>query len=105
RLREGSTEITNLTGSRWCEAEITRLRAHFCARDAEESVALLRSSLATAREQGAKLWELRAATDMARLLRNGRDYDAARETLAPVYARFSEGPQLPELGTARALLH
>jgi class 3 adenylate cyclase len=103
-LLDRAAEIINVTGSRWCQAEVTRLQALYCTRDAGESMALLRSSLATAREQGAKLWELRAATDLARLLRDRGDPDAARETLAPVSAWFSEGLHMPDLVTARALL-
>ena len=103
-LLERAAEIINATGSRWCEAEVTRLRARFCAREEEESLALLRSSLAIARTQGAKLWELRAARDMARLLSDRGDYDAARQMLAPVYARFSPGSEIADLVTARVLL-
>jgi len=103
-LLKRASEIGDITGSRWCQAEVTRLQALYCVRDAEESMALLRSSLAMAREQGAKLWELRAATDIARLLRDRGDHDAARETLAPVTAWFSEGSDMPDLVTARELL-
>ena len=103
-LLDRAAEIIELTGSRWCEAEVVRLRARFCARDADESLAMLRLSLVTATEQGAKLWQLRAATDIAKLLRSRGDYDAACETLAPVYESFSEGAQIPDLIAARALL-
>jgi len=103
-LLDRAAEIIELTGSRWCEAEVIRLRARFCARDADESLAMLRLSLVTATEQGAKLWQLRAATDIARLLRSRDDYDAARETLAPVYESLSEGAQMPDLVAARALV-
>jgi predicted ATPase len=103
-LLNRAAEIIELTGSRWFEAEVGRLRAQYCARDAEESLAMLRSSLATARQQGAKLWELRAATDMARLLRVRGDRESAREVLAPVYGSFSEGSEMPDIVAARALL-
>jgi class 3 adenylate cyclase/predicted ATPase len=102
-LLERAAEIVNSTGARWCEPEIARLQAR-CTRNAEEAIALLRFSLALAREQGAKLWELRAATDLARLLHERRDNDAAREMLAPVYAWFSKGTNTPDLVAARALL-
>ena len=104
QLLNRAAEIIALTGSRWCEAEVTRLRARYCARDAEESLAMLRSSLATARRQRAKLWELRAAADMARLLRDRDDHDGAREALLPVYGSFSEGSEIPDLVTARTLI-
>ena len=103
-LLERAAEIVNITGARWCEAEIARLQARYSTRDAEAAAVLLRASLATAREQGAKLWELRAATDMARLLRDRGDHDAAREMLAPVYGWFSKGTDTPDVVAARALL-
>ena len=103
-LLERAAEIVNITGARWCEAEIARLQARYSANDAEAAIVLLRASLATAREQGAKLWELRAATDMARLLHDRGDHDAAREVLAPVYGWFSAGTDTPDLVAARALL-
>lgn len=103
-MLDRAAEIVNLTGSRWCEAEIVRLQARYGAGNAEKSIALLRSSLAIAREQGAKLWELRTATDMARLLRDLGDPDGARTVLAPVYAWFTEGLEAPDLVAARKLL-
>ncbi len=103
-LLERAAEIVNITGARWCEAEIARLQARYSARDAEAAIVLMRASLATAREQGAKLWELRAATDMARLLRDRGDHDAAREMLAAVCGWFSKGTDIPDLEVARALL-
>lgn len=103
-MLERAAEIVNLTNSRWCEAEILRLQAHYGARDAEHAVALLRSSLAIARDQGAKLWELRTATDMARLLRDLGDTAGARAVLAPVYGWFTEGLGTPNLVAARKLL-
>ena len=92
-LLERAAEIVKLTGSRWCEAEIIRLQARYGARDAEQAIALLRSSLVLAREQGAKLWELRTATDMARLLRDLGDKGGAQAVLAPVYGWFTEGSE------------
>jgi predicted ATPase len=65
---------------------------------------LLRSSLAIAREQGAKLWELRTAMDMAKLLQDHGDPSAARTVLAPVYGWFAEGLETADLAGARALL-
>jgi class 3 adenylate cyclase len=103
-MLERAADITNLTGSRWCEAEIIRLQARYGARDAEQAVALLRSSLALAREQGAKLWELRTATDMARLLRDLGDAAGARAVLAPVYGWFTEGMETSDVVEAQTLL-
>jgi class 3 adenylate cyclase len=103
-MLERAAEIVNLTGSRWCEAEIVRLQARYGARDAEQTIAFLHSSLAIARKQGAKLWELRTATDMAKLLCDLGDPGAARTVLVPVYGWFTEGSGTPDLTTARELL-
>jgi predicted ATPase len=103
-LLDRGAELMSLTGEWWCEAELTRLRARFSARDRDESAALLERALATARDQGAKLWQLRAATDLARLHRDVSGPDAAYATLGPVYAAFSEGFELPDLAAAKLLL-
>ena len=96
-----AAELARLTGEQWCLPEITRLRARYDAVDAAESAAMLREALAVARMQGAKLWELRAATDLARLLCARGEHDAARELLAPVCAWYAEGPDSEDLARAR----
>ncbi len=99
-----AAELARLTGERWCQPEITRLQARFNAVDANESAAMLREALAVARVQEAKLWELRAATDLARLLVARGDPDAARDLLAPVCTWFTEGLDSPDLVAAREVL-
>jgi predicted ATPase/DNA-binding winged helix-turn-helix (wHTH) protein len=57
-----------------------------------------------AHEQGALLWELRIALSLVRLrLKQSRASDA-RNILAPVYGRFTEGFAIADMQTARALL-
>jgi predicted ATPase len=56
-----------------------------------------------AREQGARTWELRAATSLARLWRHQGRATEARDLLAPVCGPFSEGLDV-DLSEARALL-
>jgi class 3 adenylate cyclase len=67
-------------------------------------IALLGSSLAKAREQGAKLWELRAARDLAELMDRQGKRAAACELLAPVYGWFTVGLGSPDLIAAQRLL-
>jgi predicted ATPase len=57
-----------------------------------------------AREQGARLAELRAATGLARLWRDQRKRPQARDLLAPAYGWFTEGFDASDLKEARALL-
>ena len=52
----------------------------------------------------AKLWELRAATSLARLWRDQGKRAEARDLLAPVYGWFTEGFGTPVLQEAEALL-
>jgi predicted ATPase len=61
-------------------------------------------ALAIARQQSAKLLELRAATSLARLWRDQGKHTKARDLLAPVYSWFTEGFDTPILQDAKALL-
>ena len=63
-----------------------------------------REALGVAREQQALLWEIRAAVSLTRMLvTQGRD-EQARQLLAPVYDRFTEGFETPDLRAAKGLL-
>ena len=61
-------------------------------------------ALAVAQRQSAKLFELHAATSLARLWRSQGKPQQARELLAPVYGWFTEGFDTPDLKEAKALL-
>ena len=60
-------------------------------------------TLAVARNQQAKPWELRAAMSLARLWRH-QGKPEAREQLAPVYGWFTEGFDTRDLKEAKTLL-
>jgi hypothetical protein len=94
----------------WCTAEILRAWGerllHENAPGAVEAArGLFARAQATAAEQQALAWELRAATSLARLLKEklGRDGEA-RAVLEPVYRRFTEGFSTTDLRHAAALL-
>ena len=70
----------------------------------EAAEELYRKALSIAEEQGAKLWELRAAVSLARLRRDHGRHAEARDLLAPVYGWFTEGFCTPDLKEAKALL-
>jgi predicted ATPase len=58
----------------------------------------------TAKRQGAKFWELRAATSLARLWSSeGKRYEA-RDLLGAIYGSFTEGYGTMDLSEAKALL-
>jgi predicted ATPase len=96
------------TGERWFEAELHRGRGDALLRLPEcataEAEACFRKALAIAQEQEAKLWELRAATSLARLWRDQGRRVEARDLLAPVYDWFTEGFDTADLKDAKALL-
>jgi class 3 adenylate cyclase/predicted ATPase len=99
-------QIVERTGQRWLAAELNRLKGKLLLRQGNPEAAeeLYRKALSIAREQEAKLWELRAAMSLARLRRDqGRKVDA-RDLLAPVYDWFTEGFDTLDLKETKALL-
>jgi predicted ATPase len=60
--------------------------------------------MAIARSQSAKLFELRAATSLARLWWEQGKKSAARDLLKPAYGWFTEGLDTPILRDALTLL-
>jgi len=88
-------------------AELYRHKGRLLLREGQSEPAeeLYRTALGIAREQDAKMWELRAAVGLARLRRD-RDRPAeARDLLEPVYSWFTEGFDIKDLKEAKALLH
>jgi predicted ATPase len=65
---------------------------------------LYRKALDIAQKQEAKLWELRAAASLARLLASRAKRAEARDLLAPVYNWFTEGFDTQDFKEAKALL-
>src|SRR5205823_6110660 len=70
----------------------------------EEAEACLREAIGVARRQKAKSWELRAATTLARVLRDRGDRAGAYQLLRPAYDWFKEGFGTKDLKDAKALL-
>jgi len=63
-----------------------------------------REAIALAQKMSAKAWELRAATSLARLLRDTGRRDEARAILSEIYNWFTEGFDTADLKDAKALL-
>ena len=70
----------------------------------DEAEADLRRAIALAQEMSAKTLELRAATELARLLRDTNRREEARKMLAEIYNWFTEGFDTADLKEAKALL-
>ncbi|WLA85748.1 adenylate/guanylate cyclase domain-containing protein [Bradyrhizobium elkanii] len=105
-LLNEALELVERTDERWYEAELYRLMGEtlIIGSDRNDAERWLRRALQTARKQGAKHWELRAAASMARLWRDQAKCIDARALLAPIYASFTEGFDTPDLKEAAALL-
>jgi predicted ATPase len=61
-------------------------------------------SLDWSRRQEALAWELRTATSLARVRKESGRTQEARDLLAPICARFTEGFDAADLVSANALL-
>jgi len=99
-------QIIERTGERWYAAELYRHKGRLLLRQgyAEATEELFCKAQQIAREQEAKLWELRAAMSLARLRVEQGRLAEARALLAPVYGWFTEGFATPDLKAAKILL-
>jgi class 3 adenylate cyclase/predicted ATPase len=106
-LDEAMARVDRLD-ERWFEAELHRLKGEALLAGsperAAEAEACYHQALAVARDQGARLWELRAATSFARLRTDQGKRAEAYDLLAPIYGWFTEGFDTADLKEAKALL-
>jgi predicted ATPase len=105
-LLDDALKIAERTGAHWFAAELNRHKGRLLLRQGhtEPAERLYRKALGIAEEQAAKLWELRAAMSLARLRGDQGRRAEARDLLAPVYGRFTEGFDTQDLKEAKALL-
>jgi predicted ATPase len=93
---------------RFNEPDLHRLRGELFLRleEAElgEADQCFRRAIEVSRQQGAKSWELRATTSLARLLDKQGKRAEAHKMLADIYDWFSEGFDTADLQEARILL-
>jgi predicted ATPase len=115
-LLERCKGVVAATGERYHEAEIHRIDAELMLAEAggadaaprethAKADALLERSLDCAHRQGARSFELRAATSRARLARSGAAGTEARAVLADLVASFTEGRDIADLQDARVAAH
>jgi predicted ATPase len=108
RLTADALDQVERTGVRWIEAELHRLRSELLLAlpqpDQAKVEKCFRQALAVAREQDAKMWELRAATSLSRLWAGQGKRAMAHDLLAPIYGWFTEGFETADLRDAKALL-
>jgi len=96
-------------GERWCVAELLRIKGELLLQRTGDQPGVsaeicFGEALALARQQDALFWELRAAISFARF-RAAQDRPSdARQILAPVYERFTDGFETPDLRAAKEIL-
>ena len=90
----------------WCDAELWRVRGELQRAQREPGLAAssFEHALTIARGQGAGLWELRAATSLARLWADQHEPARARQLLKPVLDGFDERLDSVDVRDARTLM-
>jgi predicted ATPase len=97
------------TEERWCLPELLRIKGELILTENRAGAAIAAETqflhaLDWARRQQALSWELRSTASLARLWRDQRRIAEARELLARVYGRFTEGFATADLREAKALM-
>ena len=98
--------LVEKTDERYYEAEIRRLQGEFLlmlGHPAEAEVGF-HQAIEVARQQTARLLELRATMSLSRLWQKQGKPEAARRQLAEIYDWFTEGFDTPDLQDAKELL-
>lgn len=100
-------DIVENTGHRQWEAEVYRTEGLvlLADNDLDASQHAFEKALQTARGQRAKIYELRAATDLSRLWGEQGQRTRARDLLEPVYGWFTEGFDTVDLKEAKDLIN
>jgi adenylate cyclase len=95
------------TGERSLDGDLHRIKGELLLVRAGSEVAAeacFRAAIDVARHQVARLFELRATTSLARLLKRQGKIDEARQMLSEIYNWFTEGFDTTDLKDAKALL-
>jgi class 3 adenylate cyclase/predicted ATPase len=105
-LLDDALQVAERIGECWFTSELYRHKGRLMLqqRNSEAAEDLYRQAAAIAKQQEAKLWELRAAVGLARFRRDQERRTEARDHLASVYGWFSEGFDTQDLKTANELL-
>jgi predicted ATPase/DNA-binding winged helix-turn-helix (wHTH) protein len=90
----------------WCVPELLRIRASVLNAEhrTDEAEIELVEAMRLAEELGALSWQLRAASDLARLRYTQSRPEEARAVLLPVFSQFTEGFETLDLRVAANLL-
>ena len=107
-ILEAFNETQNIN-EHWWEAELYRLKGVMLLEqptpDEKQAEDSFQQALRVARRQHSLLLEIRAATSLCRLRHKQGTPNDARQMLAEVYNRLTEGFDTPDLMEAKDLLH
>lgn len=106
-LVERALDQAQTSAGVWFNPELLRIKAcSLAAQGASPQIieSCFDSAYATARQQRGLYWELRTAVSHAQYLGSRRQPRDAHSVLKPVYDKFTQGFELPDLRSARALL-
>jgi len=113
-LLDEALDFVKLSGERFFEAEIYRLRGELLLIQAGDDAFIepnyhkaekcFQKAIEISRRQKAKKWELRATVSLARLWGRLGTPEPGRKILSEIYNWFTEGFETPDLRSARALL-
>ena len=105
-LLDEAIQATETTNERFFEAELHRLRGEILLQvgKPDQAESGLRRAVKIAQQQSAHWWELRAATSLARHLRQSGSPLEAYSLLQPVYSWYAEGFDTNTLKEAKTLL-
>ena len=99
--------MSEKNADRFSLPEFHRLKGEFLlasSRAESTAEACFQEAIQIARTQDGKMFELRATTSLARLWGASQRRAAARDLLASVYGRFTEGFETKDLKDAKRLL-
>jgi class 3 adenylate cyclase/tetratricopeptide (TPR) repeat protein len=103
---EEALKVSDETGARWWAPELHRYLGDIDndLSGWEHAVEHYRRAIEVARQQSARLLELRASTSLAHLFSEEQRFEESIGSLEPVYNGFTEGLDTPDLTNAKALL-
>ncbi|WP_037075437.1 ATP-binding protein [Rhizobium mesoamericanum] len=112
RLADATTAIqealdcAQAQSEQWCVPELLRIRASILTAEVrrDEAETLLIKSIELAQEIGALSWQLRSASDLAKLWHGRLRAHDARKMLQPIYNEFTEGWETRDLALTADLL-
>jgi len=107
-LIKQTIQRTEISGDALFMAEMLRIKGRLFLSmprpNIDDAKLCLMQSLELSQRQGARGWELRAASDLASLFASEGQPERGRAVLQPVFERFVEGFETADLTTAKTLL-